>query len=257
MQCRLIIPARFASTRLPQKLLLRDTGKELILHTVDTAVRACELAPELFSGVTVATDHDDILFVVNAYAHQKHLPVQAVMTREDHQSGSDRIAEAVVKLNEHAELLINIQGDEPELEPELVRSLAEFMRDNPAREMATLVYPLSGADIGNPNLVKVVTAVSGKALYFSRSPVPYDRARGGSPAQALGHVGIYAYRREALLRFVNMPRGRLEIMESLEQLRALEHGMDIYVQQLSARPPKGIDTPEDYAEFVARVKGRG
>lgn len=254
MSCRLIIPARYASTRLPQKLLLRETGKAVICHTVDTAVAAFRLAPELFSGATVATDHEEILSAVNAYAAAQQLPVEALMTRVDHVSGSDRIAEAVDKLRDPAEVIINIQGDEPELDPQLVVDLARYMQEHPQVEMATLAYPIAGADVLNPNLVKVVIANDGRALYFSRSPIPYDRAAGGAATQALGHVGIYAYRRETLLRFVKMPRGTLEALESLEQLRAMENGIGIYVRTLTQRPPKGIDTPEDYADFVARVK---
>lgn len=253
MPCRLIIPARYASTRLPQKLLLDKTGKAVICHTVDTAVAACRLEPELFSGATVATDHEDIELVVNSYAHKNHLPVQALMTREDHISGSDRIAEAVVKLEDEADVIINIQGDEPELEPQLVAELARFMQEHPHVEMATLAYPIEGEDVLNPNLVKVVVGQDGRGLYFSRSPIPYDRAAGGPAKKAYGHVGIYAYRRETLLRFVNMPRGVLEALESLEQLRALENGIDIHVRLLERRPPKGIDTPEDYEDFVNRV----
>lgn len=253
MNCRLIIPARYASTRLPKKLLLAQTGKAVICHTVDVAVAACRLAPSLFSGATVATDHEEIMRVVNEYAVANHLPVEAVMTRVDHLSGSDRIAETVNKLSEPAEVIINIQGDEPELEPELVVGLARFMQEHPAAQMATLAYSIEGADVLNPNLVKVVVGCDGRGLYFSRSPIPYDRAAGGPAKRAYGHVGIYAYRRDTLLRFVGMPRGVLEELENLEQLRALENGIDIHVQLLAQRPPKGIDTPEDYADFVARV----
>lgn len=254
MSCRLIIPARYASTRLPQKLLLDRTGKAVICHTVDTAVAACKLAPELFSGATVATDHEDIRLIVNSYAHHNHLPVEAVMTREDHVSGSDRIAEAVVGLGEEVDVVINIQGDEPELDPQLVVDLARHMNANPHTGMATLAYPIAGADVLNPNLVKVVTGTGGRALYFSRSPIPYDRAAGGPAQAAYGHVGIYAYRRETLLEFVNLPRGVLESLESLEQLRALENGIGIHVELLKQRPPKGIDTPEDYEDFVSRFQ---
>ncbi len=246
--------ARYASTRLPQKLLLNRTGKAVICHTVDTAVAACRLAPDLFSGATVATDHEDIKLIVNAYAHHHHLPVEAVMTREDHVSGSDRIAEAVVKLGDPVDAVINIQGDEPELDPQLVVDLARYMNEHPQTPMATLAYPIEGKDVLNPNLVKVVTGTDGRALYFSRSAIPYDRAAGAPAQRAYGHVGIYAYRRETLLEFVNLPRGVLESLESLEQLRALENGIGIHVQILAQRPPKGIDTPEDYEDFVARFR---
>ena len=254
MKCTLIVPARYASTRLPNKLVLKDTGKPLICHTVDAAVAACKLEPDLFSGVTVATDNDDIMFMVNGYAHNNHLPVNAVMTREDHKSGSDRIAEAALKLDEEPGVIINLQGDEPEIDPHVVVGLAKFMLHKPHVEMATLVYPLSGEEILNPNLVKVVCAIDGKALYFSRSAIPYDRHVNGAPAQALGHVGIYAYRFETLMKFVKMKQGVLERLESLEQLRALENGIDIYVRQLECCPHKGIDTREDYEAFVARFR---
>ncbi len=255
MKCRIIVPARFASTRLPQKLVLKDTGKALICHTVDAAVKVCRAEPELFSGVAVATDDEMILEIVNSYASENNLPVEAVMTRVDHQSGSDRIAEAVSNINDESEVVINIQGDEPEIEPELVINLAKFMAENQSVEMATLAYPISGEAVLNPNLVKVVIGADGRGLYFSRSPVPYDRAANSHCDNAYGHVGIYAYRQNALMRFVGFPKGALEPLESLEQLRALEHGMDIYVIKLTHRPAKGIDTPEDYQEFAARYNG--
>lgn len=252
MKCQIVIPARFASTRLPQKLLLDATGKPLICHTVDAAVAACRMEPELFSGITVATDNENILFVVNTYANKNGYPVEAVMTREDHQSGSDRIAEAVAKVKCQSEVIINIQGDEPEIEPELVVRLGRYMLDNAQAKMATLAYPIWSSAIVNPNLVKVVIGADNRGLYFSRSPIPYDRKAEGYSQLAYGHVGIYAYRHEALLEFIGFEKGALERLEMLEQLRALENGMDIYVLKLEKAPAKGIDTPDDYEAFVLR-----
>jgi len=256
MKCRLIIPARYASTRLPRKLLLAETGKPLICHTADAALAACRLDPDLFTGVSIATDHEEIARAVEEYAAAGKYPLTAVMTSPDHQSGSDRIAEAADKLDDPADILINLQGDEPEIEPALVVRLGRFMQQHPKTGIATLAYPITAEDAQNPNLVKVVTSAEGGALYFSRSPIPYDRAA-GKGAPGLGHVGIYAYRRDVLLQFVSLPKGKLEALESLEQLRALEYGFGIHVLALESCPAKGIDTPEDYSGFVDRMKRKG
>lgn len=254
MKCAIVIPARYHSTRLPHKLMLDDTGKELICHTVDMAVLASRLEPTLFGRVFVATDHEDIMFVVNGYAHHNHLPVEAVLTREDHPSGSDRVAEVVIKHQDEMDVVINLQGDEPEMDPRAVAELAVMMAENEKTDIATLAYPLNMEDAEDPNLVKVVTGREGNALYFSRSLIPYDRDKIGAPGLYNGHVGIYAYRKEALLDFVELPQGRLEKVEKLEQLRALENDMRIKVKLLEKRPPKGVDTKDDYLAFVERMK---
>lgn len=253
MSAMIVIPARLASTRLPDKLLLAETGKPLICHTVDVAVQACRCGAGLFSRVIVATDHASILDAVNRYADERELPVRAVMTRADHACGTDRIAEVAAALGSEYDAIVNIQGDEPEMEPDEVVRLGRMLED---ADMATLAYPIqSEEDYRNPNLVKVVLREDGRALYFSRSPIPYHRDPApGQGTRAYGHVGMYGYRRDTLMRFVSLPQGTLEKAEKLEQLRALENGISIAVGVMAARPPKGIDAPEDYAAFVLRVK---
>lgn len=251
MKFRIIIPARFESTRLPRKLLLKESGRELITYTVDVAVKACDLAPELFTGATVATDNEEILRVVEDYASENNLPIDAVMTRVDHPSGSDRIAEAVQKKCPEIEGIINLQGDEPELDPLILVDLAKMLADQSSLQMATYAYKLTvKEDILNPNLVKLVMGKDSQALYFSRAPIPYCRQNEGVAEEAWGHVGVYGYRRETLFDFVSLPAGKLEQLECLEQLRALENGIGIGVGVLNKKPPKGIDTREDYEAFL-------
>lgn len=251
-KCLLVIPARYQSTRLPRKLLLAETGKPLICHTVDMAVAVCRRAPKLVATVIVATDHEDIFNAVREYAGAKNLPATAVMTRPDHQSGTDRVAEAVAGFSD--DVIINLQGDEPEMSPKSIIRLAHLMTDNPGLPMATLGYKLPDAEAANPNVVKIVCDAEMNARYFSRAPIPYNRD-GVEKGFYIGHLGIYAYRRAALQRLVSLPVSRLEKIERLEQLRALENGIDIRVQVLPSTPPKGIDTREDYDAFVARMAG--
>lgn len=253
MRAAIIIPARLRSTRLANKLLLRETGEALICHTALAASRIRDASGGLFGQVTVAADSPDIVAAVERFSADRNLGVEAVMTDPGHQSGSDRIAEAAARLPTEIDSVLNLQGDEPEIEPEAVLGLAEtFAASRP--DIATLVYPVSDpAERANPDLVKAVLGRDGKALYFSRSDIPYRRS--ASPdLPSYGHVGIYLYRRESLARFVKLAPGALEQAEKLEQLRALENGMTIVARVLSHRPPKGIDTPEDYAAFARRVK---
>ncbi len=253
MSSMIVIPARRASTRLPNKLLLDETGLPLICHTLDTAVRACRAWPDRFGRIIVAVDDAEILDVVNTHAKRHDLPARAMMTRPDHACGTDRIAEVAESLPEEIDRIVNIQGDEPELEPEHILSLDQMLED---AMMATLAYPIEQKeDFENPNLVKVVLGVDSLALYFSRSPIPHHRD--GFPVEqslGLGHIGLYGYRRSTLMRFVSLPQGQLEQLEKLEQLRALENGISIAVGVLDQRPAKGIDTREDYEAFVLRMK---
>ncbi len=254
MQAAILIPARLGSTRLPRKLLLNETGLPLICHTVRTAAQAAALSPGLFREVVVAADNLTVCDVVNQFCRKENLPVRAEMTRVNHSTGSDRIAEVTAKLPPEIDLLVNLQGDEPEMPPEEIVRLAGMLAQPGAEEadMATLAWPiLADGDFENPNLVKVVCGFDAKALYFSRAPIPHDRDGSGG-VLGYGHLGIYAYRREALARFVSFPPGKLEQREKLEQLRALEQGMKIIVGLLSSRPHKGIDTREDYDAFVSR-----
>jgi 3-deoxy-manno-octulosonate cytidylyltransferase (CMP-KDO synthetase) len=238
-----VIPARYGSTRFPAKILASATGRPLVQHVVDR-VKQCRRVAE----VVVATDDTRIVDALRPFG------TRAVMTSADHQSGTDRVAE--VARGSDAEIVVNVQGDEPEIEPEIVDALVERLETTTADDMATAATPFpAGADVADPNLVKVVTALDGRAVYFSRSPVPFwrDRASGQSPAYYL-HLGIYAYRREFLLQYASWPPTPLEQAEKLEQLRALEHGRSLHVLKV-ARATHGIDTPEQYDAFVKRSKG--
>jgi 3-deoxy-manno-octulosonate cytidylyltransferase (CMP-KDO synthetase) len=236
-----IIPARYASTRLPGKPLLAETGKCLIQHVVESASAA-----ERIEAVHVATDDERIAEAVKAFGGS------AVMTRADHTTGSDRLAEAAVALGlADDDVVVNVQGDEPEIDPGGIDRLVALLMESGA-PMATLAAPLPAAEAGNPNNVKVVLAADSTALYFSRSKIPFDRD--GAGCEYLLHLGIYAYRRRALAEFVALPRGALEAIEKLEQLRALEAGWRIAVATVPSAAP-GIDTPEDYAAFVKRYRG--
>jgi 3-deoxy-manno-octulosonate cytidylyltransferase (CMP-KDO synthetase) len=251
-----VIPARFGSTRFPAKILASETGKPLVQHVVDR-VRRCKLV----GGVIVATDDARIAAALRPFE------TQCVMTSPAHQSGTDRVAEVTRGLPPDVEIVVNVQGDEPEIEPETVDALVARLQFHPADDMATAAtaFP-AGEDPANPNLVKVVSSPEGRAIYFSRSPIPFHRdafqgappTGGGRPAYHL-HLGVYAYRRDFLLKFASWPPTPLETTERLEQLRALEHGRSIFVLNVS-RATHGIDTPEQYAEFVQRWRrsvGRG
>lgn len=242
MSAVILIPARHASTRLPGKPLLKQTGKYLIQHVYE---RAC--ASRKASGVFVATDDPRIFAAVESFGGR------AVMTRRDHASGTDRIAEVSRWLD--AEILVNLQGDEPLIDPQALDLLIDLVEQDPACGMATLACPIHAEEhYRNPNVVKVVCDEAGSALYFSRAPVPF--VRDGTPdfkarpTRFLQHVGIYAYRRDALLRFATTPPGTLEKLEKLEQLRALASGCKIRVGQIE-QTTLGVDTYEDYQRFVA------
>lgn len=256
-----IIPARLHSSRLPRKLLLTDTGKPLLQYAWEVASRSKRL-----SEVIIAADGEEIASVARRFG------ARVEMTGE-HPSGSDRIAEVVRRACPDADVVINVQGDEPELDPGSLDRLVDVLAARPSVEMATLATPIRDvATLLDTSCVKVVCAADGKALYFSRSPIPFYRdgrpedlltrvsgeegeertARGVSSPWLL-HMGVYAYRREFLLAMTEMPRGKLEQLESLEQLRALEAGASILVQVVPHRSV-GIDTAADYAAFVARQR---
>jgi 3-deoxy-manno-octulosonate cytidylyltransferase (CMP-KDO synthetase) len=246
----IVIPARYASSRYPGKPLARETGKFLIQHVVEQARKV-----RLASQVVVATDDRRIVEAVESFGGT------AVMTAETHPSGTDRIAEVVRRAEYRGvEIVVNVQGDEPEVEPELVNGLIAVLRDRPGTQMATAAAGFEKAeDVGNSNMVKVVVDREGHALYFSRSVIPYDRdgemARAGGATQPyLKHLGLYAYRREALLALADASPCALERLEKLEQLRALYLGMKIHVTETS-HAAHGIDTPADYAAFLRRYNG--
>jgi 3-deoxy-manno-octulosonate cytidylyltransferase (CMP-KDO synthetase) len=242
MRAAAVIPARYASTRFPGKPLASLTGRPMIVHVLEKA-RQCAT----IGRILVATDDERIARAVHAAGFE------ARMTRADHPNGTCRIEEVARTLDE--DLVVNIQGDEPQIEPALVDLTVRTLEAHPDAPMATLVSPFApGEDPANPNIVKCVRGVDGRALYFSRSPIPFARD-GGADAQApLKHIGLYVYRRAFLRTFVTLPATPLERTESLEQLRALEHGHTI-VCALGEAHFTGIDTPEQYAAFVARVAG--
>lgn len=257
-----VIPARYASTRFPGKPLADLAGKPMIVHVAERAARSGA------REVVVATDHPDIARAVEAHGHV------AVMTRADHATGTDRIAEVVARRRYGAnEIIVNVQGDEPLIDPRLIRSVASNLKRHRDAAIATACHSIhAAADFLNPNIVKLVLDESGYALYFSRAPIPYPRdafARVASgPRDAFArvatsrntgatlrrlpaglpvyrHVGIYAYRGAFLRRFKKLAPVPLEQFEALEQLRALAHGFRISVEVMTAPSAPGVDTPQD------------
>lgn len=241
MHASVVIPARYASTRFPAKVLASLTGKPLVQHVVDQ-VRQCKHVRR----VIVAADDARIVEALRPFG------TEVVMTRLDHQSGTDRVAEVAHGLED--EVVVNVQGDEPEISPDTIDALIERMIHGTA-SMATCATPFrSLEDVRNPNLVKVVVSRSGKALYFSRSIIPHDRDGACVDANSYHlHLGIYAYRRPFLLAYASWRPTALERLEKLEQLRALEHDAEISVIVVE-HPSNGIDTIEQYNEFVARSR---
>lgn len=246
MKAIAVIPARYASTRFPAKPLARETGKYLIEHVYEQVSKAKSIAE-----VIVATDDERIFEAVRSFGGK------VAMTREDHRSGTDRVAEVA----EHslADILVNVQGDEPEIQPAAIDALVGVLKSDTDAQIATLACPFTpDADPADPNAVKVVLNLRNRAIYFSRSLIPYPRDSGGRPEEHyhwLLHLGIYAYRRAFLLKLASMPPTPLEERERLEQLRVLENGFAIAVRIVEEAPP-GIDTPADYAAFVARYRRR-
>jgi 3-deoxy-manno-octulosonate cytidylyltransferase (CMP-KDO synthetase) len=240
-----VIPARFGSTRLPGKSLLKICGKPLICRVVENALKARKL-----DVLIVATDDRRIADAVRGMA------VEVVMTRPDHPTGTDRIAEATAGLK--AEIIINIQGDEPLIDPSLVDTLAIKMRENPLLDMATAAAPLKDMDeVRKSSVVKVVCDGSGRALYFSRSVIPSIRDN-DVPGELIyrRHIGIYAYRKAFLERLVTAPQALMEKAEKLEQLRALYLGANMAVVD-AAECASGVDTPEDVEKVERELKRRG
>jgi 3-deoxy-manno-octulosonate cytidylyltransferase (CMP-KDO synthetase) len=241
-----IIPARLGSTRFPAKILASDTGKPLVQHVVDRARLA-----QRVDAVIVATDDQRIVEALAPFE------TRCMLTSPLHQSGTDRIAEVALALGKELAadaILVNVQGDEPEIEPSTIDALIKRL-DNGRCPMATAATPFPpGADVSDPNLVKVAVGIGGQALYFSRAAIPFCR----EPAAAENapyylHQGIYAYTRNFLQTFSSWRPTPLEMTEKLEQLRVLEHGRPIDVV-ITARPVHGIDTPAQYAEFVVRYR---
>jgi 3-deoxy-manno-octulosonate cytidylyltransferase (CMP-KDO synthetase) len=270
-----VIPARYGSTRFAGKVLAKDTGKYLIQHTYE---RAC--LAKLPEKVIIAADDEKVAAAARTFG------AECVMTSPEHQSGTDRIAEAVADID--VQIVVNLQADEPEIDPANIDYLAELLINNPDYPMATLAANFqSSQQVADPNIVKVVISSCvmrrascekkmdsrlrgndntqyairntqygiGRAIYFSRAPIPYDREKSGvgDVKQYLRHIGIYAYRKDFLLKITALPQTPLEKIEKLEQLRAIENGFDILVGKVK-HTCDGIDTPEQYAEFVKRYK---
>jgi len=253
MSFHVVIPARYGSTRLPAKPLLLLAGKPMVQWVVEQACRSRA------GEVIVATDDERIASAVRVPAGVA-VPVGALMTRTDHASGTDRIAEvAVARGWAGSAVVVNVQGDEPTFPPALIDQVAALLDADPRADLATLCTPLTRSEeFTNPNIVKVVRAADGSALYFSRAPIPHDRDAGTAmlpPAGALRHLGIYAYRVEALLRMTRLPVSALEATEKLEQLRALEAGMRIAVGVAGVVPGIGVDTAADVDRLRAELGG--
>ncbi len=242
MKTLIVIPARFASTRFPGKPLALLRGKPIVQWACENAIKA-EACP-----VVVATDDQRIAGAVRAFGGT------AVMTSPEHPSGTDRVKEAMDKFMPGCEAVINLQGDEPFVPPELIRRIVRRLESASIDEILTVAVKCPRDDVAdNPNVVKIVTDAKGRAMYFSRAPIPYPRDGSGDPG-LLRHWGIYAFRREAIERFVSLPESSLEKCEKLEQLRALENGMTISVIVTECHSI-GIDSPRDLEEaekFLAK-----
>jgi 3-deoxy-manno-octulosonate cytidylyltransferase (CMP-KDO synthetase) len=241
----IIIPARLASTRLPRKLLLAETGKPLIQHTYEAAVNAARP-----TGVIVAADCEEISAVVRSFGGRVEL------TSPNCASGTDRVAEVARKLP-GVDIIVNVQGDEPEIAPQAIDLAIELLERDSSAVMSTLATPIRMKErLHDPGCVKVVFDQRGRAIYFSRAAIPFarewnDALLTANPPNFYQHIGLYAYRREFLLRLAELPRAAIERVENLEQLRVLDAGFNIVVGVID-EPTIGIDTPEDYRAFVAR-----
>nr|WP_294867187.1 3-deoxy-manno-octulosonate cytidylyltransferase [uncultured Pseudogulbenkiania sp.] len=249
-----VVPARMASSRLPGKPLADIAGKPMVVRVAEQAARSAARA------VIVATDHPDIVAACAEHG------VRAVMTRADHASGTDRLAEVAATLSLAAdEIIVNVQGDEPLIDPALIDRLAGLMAESGV-PMATLAHPIHcAADVFNPNVVKVVLDRTGRALYFSRAPIPYARDAFAQDVNVLPpelpvlrHIGMYAYQAGFLSTYTSLTPAPLETFEALEQLRVLWHGYPIMVATVADAPPAGVDTPDDLervrALFATRSK---
>jgi len=238
-----IIPARLGSTRFPRKVLANRTGKLLVQHVFEAASRASSV-----QRVVIATDSDEVARAVAGFG------AEAIMTSVEHANGTSRLGEAAGRLGlSPRDIVVNVQGDEPEIEPEVIDAAVAALRASDA-PTATVASPFrADENPGDPNLVKVVRRRDGCALYFSRGAIPYPRAAGQAPAQPLRHIGLYVYRTAFLRVYASLEPTPLEQTEVLEQLRILEHG---HAMAVAVHPSRGvgIDTPEQYEAFVARYR---
>lgn len=240
LNTHIIIPARLNSSRLPRKLMLKLDGEPIIAHTIRTALQVTD-------SVVVATD--DLCIFDCALSHG----AKAIMTSVEHQSGTDRIAEAAKVLGlPKDDIVINLQGDEPFLPPSLINQVSTLLEESSSAGIATLMQSIDNTnDFLSPNVVKVAIGEDNKALYFSRSPIPYPRDCSLAPNTSLTmkhvfrHIGLYAYRVSVLEKITSLQEHPLEALEKLEQLRALAHGIEIVCQLATTTPPHGVDTAED------------
>ncbi len=240
MKALVIIPARYGSTRLAGKVLLRRTGKYLVQHTYEQVTKA-----RLVDRIIIATDDERVLRAARDFGGE------AVLTSRRLRSGTERVAEIAAKLNYH--YIINVQADEPEINPKYIDAVIKLLQTDAGAGIATLASPFTkNESVNDPNKVKVVLDRQGYALYFSRSPIPYFR-KGGSKVKAFRHLGIYGYRKKVLLSLARQAPTSLEQMENLEQLRALENGIKIRIGIVKTAP-LGIDTRGDYQRFITRYK---
>jgi len=239
-----VIPARYASTRLPGKPLVDIMGKTMIQHVYENAARSKTL-----EQLIVATDDERIMAAVAAFGGR------AVLTSRDHNTGTDRVAEVVRGLD--VEVVVNIQGDEPFVRPGMIDEVVQPLLDDPDLPMCTSMHEITDKeDFDNPNVVKTVVDLAGNALYFSRSLVPYPRKSEGH--RAFEHIGMYAYRKDFLIKYAGLPQTPLEKLESLEQLRVLEHGYRLrVVETRQDYIPLSVDTPEDLERARALARQRG
>jgi 3-deoxy-manno-octulosonate cytidylyltransferase (CMP-KDO synthetase) len=235
-----IIPARLASTRLPRKVLREIAGQPMIARVYEAAKQS-----PLLRDVIIATDSEEVMEFAQARGWK------AQMTSDKHRSGTDRVYEVAQRMS--ADVYVNIQGDEPLARPEHLDALLQSMQD-PKVMVSTIKTPCPPRDVDNPNAVKVVTDLNGRALYFSRSTIPFDRDKTGDISY-FKHLGFYAYRRAALDRFCNLPESKLEAAERLEQLRFLENGIDIYVAETPFNTV-GVDTEEDLRRVEEMILDR-
>ena len=239
MKFRVIIPARYASTRFPGKPLADLAGRPMIVHVCERAAKSGA------ASVHVATDDERIAAAVRAHGHE------VVMTRADHPSGTDRLAEAARKLRlKDSEVVVNVQGDEPLISPKLIAQVARILSKKRDCSVSTACHAIHD-ELENPNVVKVVLDAAGRALYFSRSRIPYPRAEG---APVYRHAGIYGYRVGFLKKYAKLKPPLLEKAEALEQLRVLWHGYRIAVAVSETQIPPGVDTPQDLEAVREMVK---
>ncbi len=239
----IIIPARYASTRLEGKPLCKVCNKPIIQWVYERAEKS-----KLATDVIVATDDERIFNAVKDFGGK------VVMTSSEHKCGSDRLVE-VVKKDKTIDIVVNVQGDEPLIKPESIDEAIKILINDNNADISTLIRKIENEEeFNNPNVVKVVFDNNDNALYFSRSPIPFMRNKG--KAQPYGHIGLYVYRRESLLKMSTCPQSDLELAESLEQLRALQNGMKIKVAKVDYKPV-GIDTPDDLEEFKTFCQKNG